>query len=294
MPLNLDLNRLGVAVCVVDVEGERQFRFVGINDVAARECGLSRDAVAGQLFSDCLPPDYARRMTRLYAACARTGTIQEAEEEVDLQAGRRWLKTTVTPLADAATGRVSQIMGVSQNITGLKRLQAELHEYAYVDQLTDLPNRRRFDQAVDNAASEAVYSGALFALAVVDLDGLKFINDTLGHRIGDEVIRFAGRLLADRIAPDEIVARVGGDEFYLLLRVGTRPDLDKRLDAIRSIVDRGLSVPGLNTPVTLSVGGEIWRPGTEVYDVLAAADKAMYAEKEIRRLVYRMARYAAA
>lgn len=294
MPLNLDLNRLGVAVCVVDVEGDGVFRFFGINDSAARESGLARESVAGKLFTDCLPADYARRLTERYAHCVRTRKVQETEEEVELAAGRKWFKTTLTPLIDEPSGRVTQIMGVSQNITATKRLQAELQEFAYVDQLTGLANRRRFDRAITEACEEAVYSGAAFSLAVVDLDGLKATNDRHGHRIGDAVIHYAGQLLTGTLRPGELVARVGGDEFYMLLRVGDRHALDVRLDAIRKLVDRGLILPGPDLPITLSIGGEIWRPGADIRDILSAADEAMYGEKEIRRLIRRIERRHAA
>lgn len=290
MKLTLDLDCVGVAMSIVDVEADGRYRFVGINSAAAREAGIEQALVAGRLFEECLPADYAAEMTERYDLCVRTRRVQEIEESVVLGAGPRWFRTTLTPMTDEGTDRVVKVLGVSQNITATKRLQAELQHYAYADPLTGLPNRRRFDEAVVNASEQAVYTNRGFALAVVDLDELKSVNDEWGHRLGDRMIRHAGEVLQAAIHPNEVVARVGGDEFYVLLHVEDRALLDMRLDEIRHTIDGGIVLPGTDLPITLSVGAAIWKPGADIHAVLSAADEAMYAEKAIRRLVRRIDR----
>ncbi|WP_062220848.1 GGDEF domain-containing protein [Aureimonas sp. D3] len=288
MKLTVDLDCVGVAMSIVDVESEGTYRFVGVNTAAALEIGIEQARVAGRLFQECLPADYAAQMIQRYDLCVRTQRVQDIEECVVLRGEPKWFRTTLTPIRDEVTGEITRVLGVSQNISGAKRLQAELQHYAYVDPLTGLPNRRRFDEAVINATEQSVYTHRGFSLAVVDLDQLKFVNDEWGHRLGDRMIRHAGEVLQAMIRPNEVVARVGGDEFYILLQVEERVLLDRRLDEIRSAIDRGIVLPGTDLPITLSVGAEIWKAGQDVRAVLSAADKAMYAEKAIRRLVRRI------
>ncbi|WP_182422214.1 GGDEF domain-containing protein [Aureimonas sp. ME7] len=285
MPMNLDLNALDVPVVISDVENGIDFRVFGINQAAEREFGLPNSDVAGCLFRECFDARLAASLTERYRVCARTGKAQQFEEYIDLASGRRWFRTTISPFRDASSGAVVRIMSVSQDITLMKRLHGKLQEFAYQDPLTGLANRRGFDQAVENACDEAVYTGHGFSLAVVDLDELKAINDTHGHRVGDAVIRFVAETLTRFLRPREVAARVGGDEFYLLLREPTRDDLDRRLDRLREMVDQGLHTPSLDAPVTLSVGGASWHPGDDAHNVLSNADAQMYAEKGIRRLV---------
>ncbi|WP_182422162.1 sensor domain-containing diguanylate cyclase [Aureimonas sp. ME7] len=285
MPMNLDLNQLAVPVVIASVEGEDHFRVVGMNGAAEREFELSNAIVAGRLFDDCFDARLAASLTGRYRVCARTGKAQQFEEFIDLPNGRRWFRTTISPCLAAQSGVVVRIMSVSQDITMMKRLHRKLQEFAYQDPLTGLANRRGFDQAVENACDEAVYSGDGFSLAVVDLDELKVINDTHGHQVGDDVIRFVSQTLSSFLTSGELAARVGGDEFYLLLREPTRDDLDHRLDRLRAIVDQGLYTSSLDAAITLSVGGAAWQPGDDAHHVLADADAQMYAEKGIRRLV---------
>ncbi|WP_294642563.1 diguanylate cyclase [uncultured Aureimonas sp.] len=80
------------------------------------------------------------------------------------------------------------------------------------------------------------------------------------------------------------MARVGGDEFYILLLEPTRIDLDRRLDRLRVLVENGLYVSNLDKPLGLSAGGAIWRPGDDAYQILAAADAEMYAVKTLHKL----------
>jgi len=286
MPMKLDLNLMGLPVCLIDV-CEDGFRFAGLNDAATRVCGLENAAVAGRLVEECLPPAQAERLVSRYRSCTRTGRMEDFEQEVDFGFGRRWFRTSLTPLSDPDTGLVTRLMSVSQEFTATKRLQRELEQLAFQDALTALPNRRRFDQATAERVAQAACTHKGFSIAVVDLNELKSINDTHGHRIGDEAIRHAARILSGLMRPRELVARIGGDEFALLLGADTRGELDRRLDEIRNFVACRLETPVGPLRVALSVGGEVWALGHDVYDTFAAADAAMYREKQIHRLVRR-------
>jgi diguanylate cyclase (GGDEF)-like protein len=171
---------------------------------------------------------------------------------------------------------------------GMQRLKAEralAHQAAH-DELTGLPNRRALMEKVDDALRN-VRDGSIDAVAVFffDLDGFKPINDTLGHRAGDEVLRVVGQRLKRCVRGDDVVGRLGGDEFLVMCsglngRVAT--DMAERLRA-------ELSQPILVTGNTCTVGASIGitvatRESTLSADALIAeADNAMYAVKRTRK-----------
>lgn len=282
MQISLDPNVLAVAIFVVDVEDGPRFRFLGMNPAAEMEFGFPAALVVGRLFAECFSARIAELLTRQYAECARARRPTEFEDFADLMDGRKWFRTTLSPMIDQVSGRVVRITAISQNISATKRLQAEMTLYAFQDPLTGLANRRRFDLAVQEACKEAVHTNTAFSLVVVDLDGLKVINDRYGHRVGDEAIRLVGSVLEGLVRPDEFVARVGGDEFHLLLRSTTEANLNGRLALLKARVDQGLFLPGLSDKIGLSLGGALWMPGSDPFDVLAAADVEMYRMKAVR------------
>lgn len=282
MQISLDPNVLAVAIFVVNVENGPRFRFLGMNPAAEAEFGFPETLVAGKLFEECFSARMAELLTDRYAECVRVRHAIQFEDYADLMNGRKWFRTTLSPTVDEASGRVIRITAVSQNISATKRLQAEMTSFAFEDPLTGLANRRRFDLAVQDACEQAVYTNTGFSLAVVDLDGLKSINDQHGHRVGDDVIRFVGRILASMSRPDEVVARVGGDEFYLLFQATVEADLDARLATLKARVDNGLFAPSIPDAVGLSVGGAVWSVGQDPFDTPAAADAERYRMKTIR------------
>lgn len=281
MPLKTDLNQIGVAVFVVDVEPDG-FRVFGINDVASRETGIAREAIAGRTFAEGFPADLAKEMTERYAACVRRRVCCEFEEKARFSERERWYRTTLTPFL-GPDGSVIRIMAFSQDITANKKLQLQLQEFAFQDVLTGMANRRAFDRTVENAIAEASYSGAGFALAVVDLNNLKAINDEHGHRIGDAVIRAAGLMLSDMLERHELAARVGGDEFYLLLHTPDQKVLDERVRRIRNLPTHIAAENSFPLRLSFSMGAAMWFPGLDPHDVLSQADSRMYVDKIAHR-----------
>ncbi|WP_312795361.1 sensor domain-containing diguanylate cyclase [Tianweitania sp.] len=278
MELSFDLNALDVSVFVVDVEDRAKFRIFGMNAAAERETGSLSASFAGRLFEECFEPAMAHILVERYTKCVRTRKAFQFEELGSLVSDEQWYRTTLSPCLDPA-GNVCRIMAISQNITAIKRVQFEMKEFAFTDALTGLANRRAFDEAIADAGAEAGYTGRSFSMVVADLNGLKRINDTLGHRVGDDVIRLVGASLQKALKSNETIARVGGDEFYLLLRETTRNALDDRLVRLRETIE---SIPPLaeyNEPITISAGGAVWNPGDDAYEVLATADAEMYIDK---------------
>lgn len=178
------------------------------------------------------------------------------------------------------------LQGVSRDVTELRRLQESLAALALRDPLTGLANRRLLDELLDAEMARTQRSGSPLAVAYIDLDGLKHVNDTYGHDAGDAVLRETARRLVATVRGADVVARLGGDEFVIVYE----PD-DPNSDSLVDRIDESLSAPIRITPTTsvscpASIGTADTRTvGRDPTQLLAVADDAMYQVKRARRAV---------
>jgi two-component system cell cycle response regulator len=158
-----------------------------------------------------------------------------------------------------------------------------LAEQAMTDDLTGLANRRHGAHALDRAVSLAVRHGHALALARIDVDRFKTINDTHGHQAGDEVLADVARRLAGSVRGGDELARWGGDEFVAILPATDRAGALRAAERMRAAVAAApVDVRGLEVPVTISVGWAHW-VGDTPDDLLARADRALYQAKDLGR-----------
>lgn len=146
------------------------------------------------------------------------------------------------------------------------------------DTLTDLPNRSLFQSCAQDAVDHACRTATKTAIAIIDLDRFKEVNDTLGHHSGDEVLTKLAQRLSDSIRPRDVVARLGGDEFGIVLRDVT--DAEEGLRRLRTIIEDEIEVSGLPLSIESSIGYVIAPDdGVRVGELLQHADIAMYFAK---------------
>ncbi len=178
------------------------------------------------------------------------------------------------------------LQGVSRDVTELRRLQDEMAALALRDPLTGLANRRLFNEFFEADLARTQRSNLPLAVAFLDLDGLKMVNDVYGHDAGDVVLRETGRRLLKIVRGADTVARVGGDEFV----IAYEPNDASSYNLIERI-DRSLAEPiwiTTTTPVLCpaSIGvADTTAVGYDSAKLLAAADDAMYETKRARRAV---------
>jgi diguanylate cyclase (GGDEF)-like protein len=176
------------------------------------------------------------------------------------------------------------LQGVSRDVTELRSLQADLADLALHDPLTGLANRRLYDELLGAELARKQRSGQPLAIAFVDLDGFKAVNDTHGHDAGDFVLCETARRLVSTMRRADLVARLGGDEFVIVFE----PNESNSIDLIARI-DHALSAPIDITPTVAvycpgSIGiGDTRTVGYDPDELLAAADDAMYEMKRARR-----------
>ncbi|KQY31864.1 histidine kinase [Rhizobium sp. Root483D2] len=182
------------------------------------------------------------------------------------------------------------LISMAAHLAGIaiERRQSEerIQFMAHHDALTGLPNRAMFDERVAIALEKARVSGQWVALAFLDLDNFKLINDTLGHHAGDELLRVvAGRMLAC-VRKSDMIVRVGGDEFIILIN-SLPPEsgvMLARLEAIRAAIGAPVVLAGRSLQVSCSMGVVCYpEHGDSATELLANADSAMYRAKEAGR-----------
>jgi diguanylate cyclase (GGDEF)-like protein len=200
---------------------------------------------------------------------------------------------TEAKVIDDKTGRPLWVTGTVQNITERKLQEEQIRELAYFDSLTGLPNRVLFKENLGQVLARAKDNSLKVAMMFLDMDHFKEVNDTMGHDVGDKLLQgFAGRLTkcvrkCDRspgLLPrnSDCLARLGGDEFTVILG-----DISQTEDAaaVAKRIVNTMAVPfelgDSQASVTVSIGISIYPDdGTEVGDLLKAADIAMYQAKE--------------
>jgi diguanylate cyclase (GGDEF)-like protein len=171
-----------------------------------------------------------------------------------------------------------------QTIAEQKRRIAELEELSTTDELTGLPNRRAFVEAIRRSLADAGRHGDTGVVAFVDLDGLKGINDAHGHAAGNAAIEAVARALQAAVRASDVVARLHGDEFAVLLARSDARRIDRLVARLRAQVENVVfRHGGRRFKVSASVGATCYRGGLTVDEILDRADRAMYEAKQTRR-----------
>jgi diguanylate cyclase (GGDEF)-like protein/PAS domain S-box-containing protein len=183
------------------------------------------------------------------------------------------------------TGEIVGMVLVMRDVAPERQLWEQLRRQADHDALTGLPNRAQFERRLELAMQASADPGARFTVMFVDLDEFKAVNDTCGHRAGDELIRRIGACIQEQLRTDDLLARLGGDEFGLLLPACDISSASHTAERVRQAVEAlQFDWEGKTFTVQASIGVVLdERALRSVGDVLSAADRACYAAKKAGR-----------
>ncbi len=193
-----------------------------------------------------------------------------------------WNDLRIDPVSNI-DGEVTHFVAVINDITEARHYERRLHHLAHHDPLTGLANRTLLQDQLKEAIESALHNGAMGALAFLDLDNFKHINDNLGHDAGDEVLQEIANRLKANMRDHDTVARVGGDEFVLVIK--DQPSLEHVADLVERIrrsVREPIEVAGKEIVPGTSIGVALFPlDGDNVDRIMRAADAAMYHAKTL-------------
>jgi diguanylate cyclase (GGDEF)-like protein/PAS domain S-box-containing protein len=182
-------------------------------------------------------------------------------------------------------GVATHFVGVLNDVTNIKYYEEQLERQANVDTLTELANRNALKDRIRQAISTAQRTGSFVTIGFMDLDNFKFINDSLGHNVGDELLKEVAERLVSCMRSHDTIARYGGDEFAFVL-VGQKDEqsVAHLVDRILKTVDRPFHIRGHKFYISCSVGLSFYpKDGNDADTLLRNADAAMYRAKESGR-----------
>jgi diguanylate cyclase (GGDEF)-like protein/PAS domain S-box-containing protein len=261
-------------------------RIIFVNDAFERSSGYARAEVLGRsLLFQQGPATDAGELARIAAAMARAQPARAELLNYNKAGKAYWVEAELVPFTDA-DGRQTHWVAVEREIDERKQSEADIHRLAFYDVLTGLPNRRLLMDRIGHLLATAPRDHTISALMFIDLDHFKHINDARGHATGDALLRLAGERLAQLMRKADTVARIGGDEFVVLL-AHLADDLDSAARAaaqvaekIRAAIARDFEIGAQSYHCSASIGVTLLpKTGQQAHDLLREADIAMYRAK---------------
>jgi len=258
---------------VFDVE---TLAFLEVNAAAVAQYGYSRDEFLAMRLTDIRPVD---DVPALLSEVAVAGAFQKSRAWRHVCKDGRTIDVDITAHRLQFADRPAMLSAI-QDVTERNALEHELRHRAFHDSLTELANRSLFADRIEHALALRVRDQQTVGVVIVDLDGFKHVNDSLGHTAGDALLVAAARRLSSAVRPGDTVARLGGDEFAVLFEAvadadEVRQHAERLLAALREPIDVG----GTKIVVTGSAGVAISGVGDGTEELLRSADTAMYLAK---------------
>lgn len=267
-------------VTIWDTSGTIQF----VNDNFKGTTGYGREDLMGEHISKIGKAVISEAQYNAIRQKVISGEIWRGELKSLKKTGEfLWIDTTIIPLAER-DGGAEQMLAIMFDITDRKELEEKLHFMAYHDSLTKLPNRLSIVKKFIEMKNEADAVGQQLAVVYMDGDNFKQVNDQYGHDVGDEFIYRFAQSIQDSIRKQDIVARVGGDEFIIALAGLDSAQAERQIRHIVERIRKGLAtgweISGTHFSPTASMGVSTYpKQGETLDELVTKADHALYLAK---------------
>ena len=270
----------------VDLAGN----FTFVNDAACRQFGYSRQELMGMSYKVYVPKEDVKSVYRAWNKVYRTGEALKSFLFASIRKDgvQIFLENSISPLRNKE-GKIIGFRSISRDITERKRFEQKLAEMATHDALTGLPNRVLLSDRLMIGTALARRNGHRLAALMLDLDRFKSVNDSLGHSVGDELLKAVGQRLSGIMRKSDTVSRIGGDEFILVLpQISRIDDVTKFAHRILNAFQEPFVFGSHRLQITTSIGIAVYPDdGIDIEQLLKNADSAMYWAKEQGRGMYK-------
>ena len=269
------LNAVTESLLLADVEGT----VLAANETFAKRMGIGPDNIIGQNIYNLLPPDIADERRKQVEESVRSGLPVRFEDVIN----KRFIDHVVYPVSDDS-GKVARLAFFGADITQRREMEKKLEAMALTDQLTDLYNRRGFFTLATREVKRAERSRQGLLLFFADLDGLKDINDRLGHEEGDHALIAAAKILTRTFRVSDIISRIGGDEFAILVIDADEAMMEKLLLRFYRLINNYNARKAASFKLAISIGYAFYDPlkPTTLDEMISTADAMMYKMKKVR------------
>ena len=262
--------------------------YLTANPACERVAGFPQESFIGKHFSFTLPEHEQARALEQFDRATKGEPVSLEVEMLDAQGDRLSLHVTNIPIF--VGNEVVGVYGITKDITERKKAERIINHMAYHDVLTGLPNRRLFKDRLTEEVERTREAGGQLAVMFLDLDRFKIINDTLGHDMGDRLLQVVAKRIESCARPCDTVARMGGDEFTILM-----PDIEGEEEPkqvaqslLNSLKD-SFTLEGHEFHITTSIGIALYPNDGPAADVIMKnADTAMFRAKEAGKNQYRL------
>lgn len=266
------------AVVVTDLQGI----IIDWNKGSEALYGYSKDEAIGQPVNILhVPEDTDRLTSEVISTIEKFGKWTGEVRVLHKNGGVGWIESMCVPIYDSNKQMIGAL-GVNRDISDRIKETERLEHLAHYDYLTKVPNRYLLLDRVEHLIAQSERIKSNFALLYIDLDKFKTINDTKGHAFGDQVLIETALRLKQSIRNSDTVARIGGDEFVLLLEnISNKDDVSIMVEAIAKALNKEFIINNEKFEVSCSIGVAIYPDdGTTTDTLLATADVAMYKAKD--------------
>jgi diguanylate cyclase (GGDEF)-like protein/PAS domain S-box-containing protein len=273
----------------ITVKDARSCRYVLVNSVAEEQFGAAAADIVGKTPQDIFPPHQAERIVADDGLALESGGTIFIDDHrwVSKGGGSRIITSKRLAIRDKA-GEPRYLLNVVEDVTERRAADEKIAHLAHYDALTDLPNRVLFRERVERELKKAA-DCEQFALLYIDIDEFKGINDSLGHHVGDELLKTVAERIRDCIKDNDLVARLGGDEFAVVQTGVTSADeATAFVTRIHEAIRQPYQCLGHQLSTDASIGIAMApRDGTDYDQLIKNADLAMYAAKSGGRRTHR-------
>jgi diguanylate cyclase (GGDEF)-like protein/PAS domain S-box-containing protein len=273
----------------ITVKDVRDRRYLLANRVAEIQLGLPHETIVGKTAFDLFPESVADSVTADDDRSLQSADGLFIDEHLweNRAQGKRFNTSTRIGIRDQ-TGKAQYLINVVEDVTERKRANEQIAHLAHYDALTDLPNRVLFRKQIERALRQTG-KGDQFALLYIDIDEFKGINDSLGHHVGDELLKAVAARIKNCIRETDLIARLGGDEFAVLqTAVEDTADVVDFVTRIHEAIRQPHQCLGHQLSTDASIGIVLApQDGTDLDQLVKHADLAMYGAKAGGRRTHR-------